>query len=209
MPDQTPPLHPDWVVPRRTALLLIDCQVDFGAPDGAMAQRGYDITACRAALQCCALLADAARTAGVPVVFVRLIHYPGGDTAITREAKARRHDDAPPLCRQGSHGAEFTGVHPAPGDRVVTKTLFSAFHNTELDQLLHGEGIDTLVLAGLTTECCVASTAWDAFERDFHIFIAQDACAAYEAGLHAGALAALELSGAGLYPAVRFAEFWK
>ena len=53
---------------------------------------------------------------------------------------------------------------------------------------------DTLVIAGLTTECCVDSTARDAFERDYHVFIASDAVAAYEADLHDGALKALELN---------------
>jgi ureidoacrylate peracid hydrolase len=140
---------------------------------------------------------------------VRLINRLGADTAITREAKARHHDDTPPLCLEGTSGADFTGVHPVPGETIVTKTLYSAFFNTGLDRMLHAEGVDTLVLAGLTTECCVASTAWDAFERDFHLFIATDACAAYEPGLHAGALEALKLSGAVLHPATEFAAVWK
>jgi ureidoacrylate peracid hydrolase len=87
--------------------------------------------------------------------------------------------------------------------------MFSAFHGTGLAEMLQADGVDRLVLAGLTTECCVASTAWDAFERDFHLFIATDACAAYEPGLHAGALEALKLSGAVLHPATEFAAVWK
>jgi nicotinamidase-related amidase len=70
-------------------------------------------------------------------------------------------------------------------------------------------GLDTLVLAGLTTECCVASSAWDGFELDFHIFIAADACAAYENALHDHALKALALSGATVAPTAQFAAFWK
>lgn len=209
MSDANPALKPEWVARQRTALLLVDCQVDFGAPEGGMARRGADIGPAQAALDRARFLTEAARAHGVPPVFVRLINRPGAETAVTREAKLRHHDDAPPLCLEGTPGAEFTGVHPAPGERVVTKTLYSAFFNTTLDRMLHAQGIDTLVLAGLTTECCVASTAWDAFERDFHIFIAEDACAAYEPGLHAGALEALKLSGAGLHPAALFAAAWK
>jgi len=74
---------------------------------------------------------------------------------------------------------------------------------------LHAQGIDTLVLAGLTTECCVASTAWDAVERDFHVFIAADACAAYEDDLHQGALKALALSAATVADSAEFAAAWK
>jgi len=65
------------------------------------------------------------------------------------------------------------------------------------------------VLAGLTTECCVASSAWDGFELDFHVFIAADACAAYEKDLHDQALKALALSGATVVPTAEFTAFWK
>lgn len=57
-------------------------------------------------------------------------------------------------------------------------------------------GVDTLVLAGLTTECCIDSTARDAFNHDFHVFVSIDACAAYEPELHAAALRMLELNTA-------------
>jgi len=201
-------LQAHWVAPHRTALLLIDCQVDFGAPEGAMAQRGADIGPAQAALTRIAALADVARAAQLRVVFVRLISRPGSDTQVAREAKQRHGDDQSPVCLEGTHGADFVGVQPMEGEQVVTKTLFSAFYNTGLDKVLHELGVDTLVLAGLTTECCVASSAWDAFERDFHVFIAQDACAAYADDLHQGALDALKLSGAFLAPAADFAAAW-
>ena len=65
-----------------------------------------------------------------------------------------------------------------------------------------------LVLAGLTTECCVASSAWQAFERDFHVFIATDACAAYDGDLHGQTLKALQASGAILAETHDFARAW-
>jgi isochorismate hydrolase len=55
----------------------------------------------------------------------------------------------------------------------------------------------------------VASSAWDAFERDLHIFIASDACAAYEDSLHREALRALEMSGAILATTAQFASAWE
>lgn len=209
MADKNPILKPEWIAPERTALLLVDYQVDFGAPDGEMARRGADIGPAQAALEKARLLLEAARAGHVRVVFVRLLNKPGAETPVTREAKARHGDDSPPVCLDGTPGADFTGVHPAPGEAVVTKTMFSAFFGTGLDRMLHAEGVDTLVLAGLTTECCMASTAWGAFERDFHLFIAADACAAYEPGLHAGTLEALKLSGAILAGAADFAASWK
>jgi len=65
------------------------------------------------------------------------------------------------------------------------------------------------VIAGLTTECCVESTARDAFERDYHVFIAKDAVAAYAPDLHQAALKALELNCAILIGADEIAAAWK
>jgi ureidoacrylate peracid hydrolase len=202
-------MTPDWIAPERTALLLIDCQVDFGAPDGAMAQRGMDVTAPQAAMECAGVLADAARAAGIPVVFVRLLTHAGGESRVAREAKARRGDDEPDLCVEGTRGADFIGPQPQAGEIIISKTRFSAFAHTGLGDQLHAQHVDTLVLAGLTTECCVASSAWDAFERDFHVLIVADACAAYDEGLHRHALKALEMSGATVAAVADFAAAWK
>ena len=109
----------------------------------------------------------------------------------------------PDLCVEGTHGADFIGPQPRAGEAVFSKTRFSAFAGTGLADQLHAQGVDTLVLAGLTTECCIQSSAWDAFERDFHVFIAEDACAAYDEALHRHALKALALSGAMVVPVQR------
>ena len=197
---------PDWVNPGRTALIVIDCQVDFGAPDGEMARRGADMTAAQAALVKAESLTGAARAAGVRVLFVRLVTR--GESKIARGAKQRRGDDEPDLCVEGTRGADFIGPQPQAGEAIVSKNHFSAFARTGLAEQLQAQGVDTLVLAGLTTECCVQSSAWDAFEHDFHVFIAGDACAAYEEMLHRNALRALELSGAMVASAADFAAAW-
>jgi len=202
-------MSPDWIAPNRTALLVIDMQVDFGSPDGVLALQGADVGPAQIALARAQELAAAARAAKVPVVFVRLLTHPGGENRIIAEEKARKDDDGPDLCVEGTRGADFIGPQPQPGETVISKTRYSAFAHTGLGEQLHAQGIDTLVLAGLTTECCVASSAWDAFERDFHVFIAADACAAYDQALHEGSLQALGLSGAVVASVHDFADGWK
>lgn len=202
-------IQPEWLAPARTALVLIDIQADFGAPEGEMARRGADIAPAQAAVKQAEALTKAARAAGVAVAFVRLLNNPKGVSRIEREAKARRGADEPDLCVEGTPGAGFIGPRPDAADLVVSKTHYSGFARTGLADQLHARGIDTLVLAGLTTECCVAATAWDAFERDFHVFIAADACAAYEEGLHQQTLRALALSGAIVAPVETLAAAWK
>jgi ureidoacrylate peracid hydrolase len=199
----------DWIASKRTALLVIDCQVDFGADDGEMARRGADMTAPRAALMKAQVLVDAARAAGVAVVFVRLITNPAAESHVIAEARARQGEEGPDLCVEGTHGADFVGPQPLPGEMVISKNRYSAFARTGLADRLHAGGIDTLVLAGLTTECCVAASAWDGFEQDFHVFIAADACAAYDEELHRSSLKALALSGATIASTATFASLWE
>jgi ureidoacrylate peracid hydrolase len=207
---QSPPLQPEWLDPARTALLVIDVQVDFALPGGVMGRKGMDMAAPQAALARIDALVAAARSGGTPVVFVRYLNRPGEETPVAAEARARRGESDPPeLCLEGTPGAAFAGPQPAADEAVITKSLFSAFAGTGLEELLKSRGRDTLVLCGLTTECCVQSTAWDAFERAFHIFLAADACAAYSPELHEGALKSLELNGAFLGAAADIAAAWE
>ena len=203
-------MEKDWIAPQRTALLLVDMQVDFASPDGAMAKAGADITATLAAVANAVTLAKAARAAGVPCLFARLLTRDSDETDLSREWKARRGiANDTPLCREGSPGAEFVGPKPEPGEAVFSKSRYDAFAGTSLDAHLRGLKRDTLVIAGLTTECCVDSTARDAFERDYHVFIVRDAVAAYGQDLHDGALKALELNCAILASSAEIAAVWK
>ena len=199
----------DWIAPARTALLLVDMQVDFAEPDGAMGQAGADLSMAKAAIRNAAMLADAARAAGVPCLFARLITRDSDETDLWREWQKRRgtEDDAP-LCQEGTWGAEFVGPQPRAGEAVFSKNRYDAFSGTELDAHLRGIKRDTLVIAGLTTECCVDSTVRAAFERDYHVFIAADAVAAYEKDLHDGALKALELNCAIGAPSADIIAAW-
>jgi ureidoacrylate peracid hydrolase len=197
-----------WITPGRTALLLIDMQVDFASPDGALGKAGFDMTAPQAAVAKAELLADAARGAQVPLVFVRLITRSEDETDFLREWKARCRSDDPPLCREGTRGAEFVGPQPAGGDYVVSKSRYSAFDGTRLDESLRAMGRDTLVVCGLTTECCIAAAVQDGFARDYHVFVAADAVAAYESDLHRVTLKALDLSFAQLAQTAEITAAW-
>jgi ureidoacrylate peracid hydrolase len=200
----------DWLAPERTALLLVDCQVDFASPEGIMARAGHDVAAALAALGNAVLLLDAARKIKAPCLFARLITRPGNETPAMRDWQARRgHEDHPLLCLEGSKGAEFMGVAPLPGEPIFSKSRYNAFAGTGLDDHLKARKRDTIVIAGLTTECCVDSTARDAFERDYRVFVASDAVAAYEPDLHAGALKALALNCAQLASSRDILSAWK
>lgn len=185
----------EWLAPGRTALLIVDMQVDFAAAHGALGQAGVDLSAVPAALAAAEGLADSARAADLPVIFVGLRTSEKTDSPAWQERAWRLEQDASDgLCRQGEPGADFVGPQPKPGERVIAKTRYSAFFDTDLHATLMAMKVDTLVICGLTTECCVDCTVRDAFQLDYQVFIAADACAAYEPDLHEGALKALALN---------------
>ncbi|MDZ4053257.1 MAG: cysteine hydrolase [Phenylobacterium sp.] len=201
-----------WIAPARTALVIIDMQVDFAAPEGRLGQWGVDLSTVPPALEKAEALADAARKAGAPVVFVGLFTRPETDSGAWRERMRRRGGDPDSdsgLCRADEVGSDWYGPKPLPGEAVVEKARYSGFHDAPLDSVLKGLGVDTLVVAGLTTECCVDCTVRDAFHLDYHVFLASDACAAYEAEVHAASLKALELNCAILVETDQVITAWE
>ena len=180
--------------PTRTALAVIDIQGDFAAPDGAMAKVGCDFSDVESVIDRAQALIAAARTAGAAVMFARVVTNPEGDAANLKALYRRKGypDDAVGVCRAGTPGAAYYRVKPEPGDIQIEKPLFSSFVGTDLEAQLRARGVDTLVFAGLTTDCCVDCTARDAFHRGFHVFVVEDACSAYGDELHRAALMGLE-----------------
>lgn len=179
----------------RAALLVIDVQVDFAAPDGAMAALGADLSAVAPALRCIAALIAAARRHGLPRAYLRVETRPETDSSAIKLFYQRRGEPAAlAVCRAGTPGARYYGVTPRPGDIEVVKSRYSGFFGTDLEAQLRRRRIDTLIVTGLTTECCVDSSVRDAFERGFSVFIAADACATYGDADHRAALANLAKS---------------
>jgi ureidoacrylate peracid hydrolase len=89
----------------------------------------------------------------------------------------------------GSWGGDFFGrVRPQPEDPIVTKHRYSGFHNTELDTVLRVHGIRTLIISGVATNVCVATTAHDGFMRDYYIVLVEDGTASYTQDEHEAAL---------------------
>jgi nicotinamidase-related amidase len=201
-----------WIAPGRTALLVVDMQADFASPDGALARASADLGDVPMALAAAERLAQAARAAGVPVIFIRLLTNSETDSPAWMERMRRRGANAraeSDVCREGSVGAAFFGPTPAPGETAISKTRYSAFFGTDLDAVLRRRGVDTLVVCGLTTECCVDCTVRDAFHLDYQVFVARDACAAYERTLHDAALKVLDQNFAILVTADEAAAAWR
>lgn len=180
------------IAPQRTALIVVDVQVDFASPEGLIGRYGTDMSPAEKAIDRIEDLIAAARKAGVAVGFMRVMTRPETDSNALKTWMARRGTPGSEgICRIGSGGEDYYRVSPEAGDIEVSKLAYSSFHGTDFELQLRARGIDTLVMTGLTTDCCVDSTTRDAFHRDFHTFVVSDACASFDAALHAHTLAAL------------------
>ncbi len=118
----------------------------------------------------------AARSAGVPVVYVTVGFRPGHPEISPRNKVFAA------IAGTGTfaEGDEAARIHPAvtprPGDVVVTKRRVSAFAGSDLEVLLRGLGAGTLVLAGIATSGVVLSTVRQAVDLDYRVVVLADAC---------------------------------
>ena len=93
------------------------------------------------------------------------------------------YPDLYPLCEQ--EDSEIVDqLRPDKNDRIICKTTFSPFTDTEIEDKLINDGIKTLVFTGLATSQCVETTARDASDRDFDSIHINDAQADYNEDSH-------------------------
>lgn len=120
-----------------------------------------------------------ARERGLRVAYCRVAFTPADDDAVpdgnlifTQLVKR------PGGLNDGNPDLEIDPrVAPLPGEKVIRKTRVGAFARTDLDGWLRGLGIDTLMLAGISTSGVVLSTVCDAADRDYRLYVLADACA--------------------------------
>ncbi|MFC5719735.1 cysteine hydrolase family protein [Streptomyces gamaensis] len=173
----------------RPGLLIMDLINDVVHPDGTYAREGYaDQVARRGVLRNAARAADLARGAGIPVVHVTV-----GFSAGYPEWPASSSVFAP--CRDegrlllGAWGTQqHETVRPKEGEVLVSKHRLSPFHGTSLDLLLRAQDIDTVLLAGVSTDLVVMSAAREAHDRDYRVQVLEDATASRTDELHDAAV---------------------
>lgn len=166
--------------PAHTALVVIDLQ------RGTVARPTAPYDSAHVVAQA-SRLATAARQCGIFVVLVQNGPSPDGNDALSVLADHPVAWPAPPP----NWNQIVPELGPKAGDHVVRKRQWGAFYGTDLDLQLRRRHIKTMVLCGISTNFGVESTARSAYERGYHLVIAEDACAGYDAQDHAFAIRAV------------------
>ena len=90
-----------------------------------------------------------------------------------------------PICIEGTPGEKLVpGLETEPQDRVVKKTRYSGFYDTDLESELRSLAVESLVVCGINTHACVRTTVVDAFMRDYRIWIPRECVASYDQAGH-------------------------
>lgn len=162
---------------RRPALLVIDFVQAYLVPGSPL------YAAAEPARDACKTLLGAARAAGIPVLHTNVAYQRGGRDGgvFFRKVPALACFEA------GAHpelAAFAPGLEPADGETVITKQYASAFFGTSLASTLTSLGVDTVLIAGVSTSGCVRASAVDCCQHGFVPVVVRDAVGDRAPGPH-------------------------
>ena len=183
------PAKPEPILlrPSETALIVVDMQNAYASPGGYLDLAGFDISGAAPAIEKIKEAADAARAAGMPVIFFQngwdpdYVQAGGPGSPNWHKSNALKTMRERPelqgkLLAKGGWDYELVqALPPQPGDIIVEKPRYSAFFNTNLDSLLRAKGIRSLVFTGIATNVCVESTLRDGFFLEYFGVVLHDA----------------------------------
>lgn len=166
-----------------TALILVDMQGGPVFGDGTLPSAGMEETLPKAKQ-----VLMAARSAKMPIIHFKEVHR--------KEMVdfGRELDGAEPVhCLETWESTDFYWeLAPIDGEFAISKRRYSCFFGTDLEILLRGLKVDTVVLMGGMTNVCVHYTAADAHQRDYHFHVIEDCCSGSDWDAHWAALTAME-----------------
>jgi maleamate amidohydrolase len=174
------------------ALLIVDFVNGFNDP--AMFGGGNIAPA----IACTRPLLDAARDAGLPVVFTRIVYAEDGSDACAFSMKL---PGLAALIERVPASQVVPELQPRDDEHVLRKTQPSAFFNTGLAEWLKARGVDTVLIAGCTTSGCVRASAIDSMSHNFRTVVVTDCVGDRAIGPHEANLFDMEQKYADLMTA--------
>merc|ERR1719181_1494912 len=163
----------------KTALLFIEYQNEFTTPGGKLHGAVQECMEGNNMLEKSAALARTARDAGVYIFHAPIMFKADASDNPNKNLGILAGCAADSLFTEGTWNADFhPSMTPLPGDVVVQgKKGLDAFPGTDLEEQLKAKGIETIVLGGFLTNCCVESTMRTAYEKGYNVITLTDATA--------------------------------
>jgi ureidoacrylate peracid hydrolase len=171
----------------RTAVLVIDMQNAFASPGGMLDLAGIDVTRASGAVANTRLVCEAARLAGIPIIYLTIGYPADQSTAGGPDSPNPQKELALCLMRErpelrgqlltfGTWDFQVVDeLAPKPDDVVIVKSRYSGFHGTSLDSVLRSRGIRNLLVTGIASNVCVESTIRDAYFNEYWPVMIDDA----------------------------------
>lgn len=190
------------LVPGKSAVVTIDCQRGNLEPE--IATLPVPDEECRRVIAGTNRLISFARISKIPIIHVYTVYedpllgkHPfeqamlGAKESFTphRQSDFARHKSP------GSPEGELvSALDVRPEDYLIdSKRTFDMFYGTQLEVLLRGLGVDTLLIAGCNTNTCVLASVFGAYCRNYTVVVPSDCVAsAYGEDLHRFALANIQ-----------------
>ena len=149
------------------ALILVDFVEAYFAEDSPLFAGVED------ALASALRVREAARGAGIPVIYTNVVYQAGGADGGVFYRKVPALEA---FVAGNPLGAWPAGFEPAADELVISKQYPSAFFGTSLAATLTASGVDTLIITGLTTSGCIRATCIDSVSHGFIPIVVSDAC---------------------------------
>ena len=195
MPERKPDLLNglgEILDPAHTAVVVVDMQNDFCADGGYIhTTQNADMSGNKPLSERIGKLVEAARDAGAMVVWIKAI-YDHELLPAPMLSKFLEKGKGAVCCASDSWGSDFYEIAPNDDEFVVEKRCYSAFHNTQLDDILRRRGIRTLVMTGVATNVCVDSTLREGFFHGYYIVMPPDCVGSANVPLHEATIKSVE-----------------
>jgi nicotinamidase-related amidase len=177
--------------PMTTAVVLIEYQNDFTSEGGVLHSAVEEVMDKTNMLANTKRVVDAARAAGVTVMHAPITFAKGYGELSARPYGILKGVVDGQCFVKGSWGAAIVDeLAPQEGDIVIEgKRGLDTFASTNLDFILRGKGITTIVLGGFLTNCCVESTMRTGYEHGYQVLTLTDCMAATSLEQHDNAIA--------------------
>jgi maleamate amidohydrolase len=160
---------------KASALILVDFVEAYFSKESPLYAGVED------ALSSALRIRDAARAAGIPVIYTNVVYQKDGADGGVFYSKVPALEV---FVAGNPLGRWPEGLEPADDELVISKQYPSAFFGTSLAETLKAKGIDTLIITGVTTSGCVRATCVDAMSYGFIPIVVADACGDRHAAPH-------------------------